>query len=349
MAQTVMSEVARVVLDTTLKVKKGETVTVETWKSGLEFALEVVKQSRRIGAIPLLIYEDEGCYLDGARNAPKDVWGLLGKHEYNLIAASDVYVFIPGPPLGVYYKRMTREQFAESTKYNSSWYKAANKAKLRGARLSFGYVGEDLAGFLGKSVKEVVDGQLQAALTDLKKVMQTGKAIGAKLQDGKEVVVQTGSSKFEFVLRGESELEDGIVDSDDIAAGQNMAYVPPGYVLKDVAKRSASGTVRLSPSLTRLGVIEDAVLEFSKGKLVSWSSKGSKELIDEVVAGVKEEERTLPYVSIGLNPRMKYGLGQDRFVKGALCIYGFGFTGVCRNASATVEGVPLLERGRISL
>jgi leucyl aminopeptidase (aminopeptidase T) len=349
MAQNAMSEVARVVLDTTLKVKKGESVTVETWKSGLEFALEVVKQSRRIGAIPLLIYEDERCYLDGAKNAPKDVWGLMGNHEYNLIAASDAYVFIPGPPLGVYYKRMTREQFAESTKYNGSWYKAATKAKLRGARLSFGYVGEDLARFLGKSVKDVVGGQLQAALTDLKKVSHTGKVIGAKLQDDKEVVVQTGSFKLEFVLRGESELEDGIVDSADIAGGLNMAYVPPGYVMKDVAKRSASGTVKLSPSLTRLGVVEDAVLDFSKGKLLSWSSKRSKALIDEVLASVKEEERMLSYVSIGLNPRMKYGFGQDRFVKGAFCLYGFGFTGVCRNASAIVGGVPLLERGRISL
>jgi leucyl aminopeptidase (aminopeptidase T) len=154
---------------------------------------------------------------------------------------------------------------------------------------------------------------------------------------------------LEFALRGESELEDGIVDSADIAGGLNVAYVPPGYVAKDVAKRSASGTVKLSPSLTRLGVIEDAVLEFSKGKLVSWSSKRSKALIDEVLSSVEEEERTLSFVSIGLNPRMEYGFGQDRFVKGAFCLYGFGFTGACRNASATVGGVPLLERGRISL
>lgn len=349
MAQSVLSEVARVVLGTTLKVKKGETITVETWKSGLDFAREIVKQSRRLGAMPLLIFEDEGSYLDGIRNAPRDVWGSMGKHEYSLLAASDAYVFIPGPPLGIYYKRITRKEHADSTKYNGSWYKAANRAKLRGARLSFGYVGRDLADFLGKSVEEVVNGQLQAALTDLKKVSQMGKVMESRLRDGEAVVVRTGSNKLEFELRGESELEDGIVDDDDVRQGLNIAYVPPGYALKEIAKRSASGTVKLSPSLTRLGIVEEVVLEFNKGKLVGWSSNKSKELVDEVLAGTKEEQRTLTSVSVGLNPRMKYGLGQDRFVKGALCLYGFGFTGVCRNASVTVGGAPLVERGRASL
>lgn len=348
MAKDVVAEVVSRMLDKTLGLKKGESITVETWNNGLKFALEVARQARRRGAIPLLVLEDEDNYLNGIAETPKESIGLMGKHEYGLLSGSDAYVFIPGPPLGAFYKGMTRAQYADLTKYNQSWYKAAEKAKLRGARVTFGYVGRDFAKLLGKSEKEIVDGQLDAAQVDLNRISQTGKALASRLQDGREVVVRGKSTRLAFKLKGDLELEDGLVDQKDIKQGLNVSYMPPGYVLKGVAKNSATGKVAITRSLSTAGMIEDAILEFENGKLKGWSSEKSKEALDKVL-GPAKGKLPLEYFSIGLNPRLKYGVGLDRFVKGVVSFYGVGFTAVCRNASVSIGGRKVVDEAKILL
>lgn len=346
MTEDIWAEVAGRLLDRTLGLKKGESITVETWDNGLRFALEVVRQARRKGAIPLLLLEDEATFLKGVAEMPKESTGLMGKHEYGLLSGTDAYVFIPGPPLGAFYKGISREQYAESTKYNESWYKAAKKARLRGARLPFGYVGRDFAKLAGTNEKVMIRGHLEAALADLNKISQTGKALAAKLQDGREAVVSTRSSRIVFSLKGDLELEDGLVDQDDLREGLNMTYLPPGYVLKGVAKGSATGKIAVTRSLSSGGMIEDGVLEFEKGRLRKWSSERSKDSLDKVLGG---GNLPLECFAVGLNPRLNYGLGLDRFVKGAISFYGFGFTAVCRKASVRVAGRKLVDEGRVLL
>src|SRR5208283_2124710 len=89
------SQVAKKVVDESLRLKQGETVTIETWTNGLPFARQVVMEARRKGAIPLVIYEDEKAYVDGIKNMPKEAIGKMGRHEFSLLSGSDAYIFIP--------------------------------------------------------------------------------------------------------------------------------------------------------------------------------------------------------------------------------------------------------------
>jgi hypothetical protein len=130
-----------------------------------------------------MLLEDEKAYVEGVRRAPKDSLGLIGKNEYNLLAGTDAYVFIPGPALQAYSRILTPAELADSTRYNSLWYDAAEKAKLRGARFTFGYVGKDMARMLGKSVDQVVKGQLLAALADFGEIRRKANAVGSRLSD----------------------------------------------------------------------------------------------------------------------------------------------------------------------
>ena len=148
-------QVARKVVSESLRLKKGETVTVETWNNGLALARRVVVEARRVGALPIMIFEDEDTYVDSVKNAPKDALGKMGRHEYELLAATDAYFFIPNEALEDYTKRLTPEEVNQSTSYGDSWYQAAEKAKLRGARMSFGFAGKELARMLGKRLEEI--------------------------------------------------------------------------------------------------------------------------------------------------------------------------------------------------
>ena len=68
------SDVARKILSDSLHIKKGESVTIETWSNSLRLARQIIIEARKIGAIPLLMLEDEEAFVDGIRICPKKSW-----------------------------------------------------------------------------------------------------------------------------------------------------------------------------------------------------------------------------------------------------------------------------------
>jgi leucyl aminopeptidase (aminopeptidase T) len=346
--QTLYDQVARKTLIETLHLAKGETLTIETWGNGLPLAKRFVLEARRLGAVPILLFEDESTYIESIGVTPKDVLGSMGRHEYGLLAGSDAYVFIPGPPIGAYAPKLDRKLVADSTKYNALWYEAAEKARLRGARLPFGFVGRDYAKLLGKTPEEMARNQLKAALVDLGSIGARGRAMAQQMQDGVVATLESGKERAELTLKGEVAVEDGVVDAADVEGGDNMTYIPPGFVSKQVEPTSVTGTLRLSPTITRLGRLIDASLEFDGGRLVGWRSKGSSKMLSELVESLQPEKRALSLVTVGINPSMKYDNGQDRMVAGALGVGGFGFSGIIRNGTLSLGGRPLVRKGRLS-
>jgi len=340
--------VAKQVLSETLRLTKGETLTIETWNSGLPFAKRLLVEAKRLGAIPVMLFEDEATYIEGVKTSQKDVLGTMGKHEYALLAGSDAYIFIPGPPIGAFSPHLSRQEVNDSTRYNASWYEAAEKAKLRGARLPFGYVGKDYARVYRKKPEEFARHQLRAALADLPSISSQGAVVGEALTDGALATVKTGGGNLEFTLKGELEIEDGIVDEKDVAAGHNMTYMPPGYVSKEVDQSSASGWVAISPSMTRLGLLRDAELEFDRGRIVEWKSRSSSKMLNELVETTQQDKRVLSFVTVGLNPSMRFEFGQDRMVSGAISLGGFGFSGILRKGSLLVAGKVVVEKGKLA-
>ena len=172
----------------------------------------------------------------------------------------------------------------------TSWYEAAERAKVRGARMSFGFAGKELAKILGKNLGDITTHQLKATLVDYGALLKAEKELGSRLSGNTTGTLISGSSELSFQLGDEAGLEDGVVDEEDISTGHNVAYLPPGMLSKEVRADSATGRVKLSPTLTWRGIIDDAVLEFEHGQLVKWSSRSSKERLDAMINDQPESE-----------------------------------------------------------
>jgi leucyl aminopeptidase (aminopeptidase T) len=234
-----------------------------------------------------------------------------------------------------------------STTYDTSWYEAAEKAKLRGARMSFGFAGKELAKILSKKLDDVIIHQLKATLVNFGALNKTGNELKSQMTTNGVGVLTSGSSQLEFEFEDGARIEDGIVDEGDISSGYNMAYLPPGMLTKTLKADSVSGKVKLSPTLTWRGIIDDAVLEFEKGRLVRWSSRSSKDRLDSLIKDQSESERKVKSVTIGLNPLVRYGYAQDRFVAGSLGISGLEFTGIVRNGTLRAGQAVLVDKGKL--
>lgn len=345
--EALFRKVARKVLASTLSVKEGEAVTVETWNNGLGFARAVVTEARAMGASAVMLLEDERAFLEGAKRAPKDTIGLMGRQEFKMLEGTDAYVFIPGPVIGAYSRRLKGHGLENATRYNASWYEAAKKAGLRGARMSFGYVGREMAGLLGKEAGEVVEAQLTACLADTKLLARSAARVAKTVNDDKEAVLESAGGSLTWRWKGDIEVQDGVVDRRDIAEGNMMAYMPGGLVLKEVAAGSASGTVSAGRGLTTQGYVQDATLTFKRGKLTGWESRGSKDVVDRLMAAVPEEKRKLLWVQVGLNPRLRFGNGLDRFASGAISLAGFGFSALVKGGTLASSGVKVVEEGKV--
>ena len=339
------TKVAQKVLKETLQVKKGDSVTVETWDNGLPFARRALAEARACGCSAVMIYEDERAYVEGVRRAPEDSVGVMGKNEFGLLSGTDSYIFIPGQALGPYSKTLKPEERERSTRYNMSWYEAAQKAGLKGARLSFGYVGKDLARILGVRVEDAVQTQLKAALTDFGQISRVARNVSGLLGEG-GAELETRRASMTFSLKGESEVEDGVVDDQDKKTGGNMAYVPPGYVSKEVDPHSANGTVVLTDTLTAYGVIRSVRLDFRDGQVVGWESS-DKGAVKKLFDSVAPEKRRLDLIIVGVNPAMKFGAGQDRFVEGSVTLGGFGFRGLVKKGTLKAGGSAVVSDGRL--
>ena len=340
------AKVAKKVLTETLHVQKGEAVTIEAWDNGLPFARRAVAEARAMGCTAVMIYEDEGSYVEGVRRGPPDVVGSMGKNELGLLSATDAYIFVPGQALGAYSKTLKPEERERSTRYNSSWYEAAEKAGLRGARLAFGYAGRDMAGFLGRRVQDIVKAQLDAALADFNEIRREAENIAPLLTDGAEAEIRSRKNSLRISLRGGLGIEDGVVDDADRKSGDNMAYVPPGFVSKDVDPESVDGTVTLTDSLTRFGVVGRADLEFKDGRLVGWESD-DRAAVKKLIDLVPSEKRKVTSLLVGLNPRLRNGFGADRFAYGNMTLAGFGFAGQVRRGTLRVSGSEALAEGKL--
>ncbi len=341
------TKVAKKVLRKTLSLKKGQAVTVESWNNGLEFARVVLAEARAMGCTAVMVLEDEEAYIKGVKRSPKNTLGLMGRNEYGMLKGTDAYVFIPGPLLSAYQTRVDPRLMSDSTRYNSSWYDAAKKAKLKGARLTFGYIGEEMAGIMGRTVQQVAERQLSAALVNFEQISSSARRLSSSLTNGSEVSVRAGGSRLEVNLKGETTIEDGVVSQQDMRTGDNMTYIPPGFVSKGVDPTSASGTLKISKSVTRLGLLGDGTLTFKEGRLVQWKSKENMPMLTELVKAVPEQKRKLTVLNVGINPRMDYLFGQDRMVAGSVTTGGFGFTAVVRGANLTVGGRALVTAGKL--
>lgn len=332
------AQVARKVLTESLGVKKGQSVTVEAWNNGLPFARQVVLEARRVGAIPLVVFEDEDAYVEGAKVTPKDVVGEMGKQEFALLSATDAYVFVPGPILGSYSHRMERSTYLETIKYNEAWYKAASKAKLKGARLTFGYISPEATKVLGKSVDSIVTQQLQAALADYREIGARGREIAKSLTPGTTVEVGTRGSKLKLSISGGVEVDDGIVDDQDLANESNVAYIPPGFVYADIAPESVSGTFAFSATVTRFGLLSGGTLKFEKGELLEIKSPSSS-----VLANVRKaaSSKSASAMYLGLNRLLKYGYGQNLNSAGVFGLRAAGVNFTAKSARVRAGGTTI--------
>src|SRR5579863_10382040 len=91
------ARLARAVLAENLKVKKGESVLIESWTHSLPYARAFVREARRLGARPTVFYEDEAAWWDAVEGGRTKVLSRMSDAERAAVKNADVFIYFWGP------------------------------------------------------------------------------------------------------------------------------------------------------------------------------------------------------------------------------------------------------------
>jgi leucyl aminopeptidase (aminopeptidase T) len=357
-------QIARQVLTKTLRVRRGENVTIESWTEALPWAVPFVTEARRLGARPIMLYEDEPAFWEALATGASQATGQVGKHEWNALHETDAYVFFYGPSEWPRFDDLSPRQAAGVAAYNREWYRRAAKARLRGARMYLGRTSERAAERWKVDLRDWRDALLKASLADPTRMHQVGERIGRRLRAGKQVrITHENGTDLTFRLGGfPVQLDDGLVDENDLRVGNNMANIPGGVVGVAIDHTSAGGSAvgnhRVYPED---GTADGLRWTFEDGRLTERSfTEGASIFESEHSKAPKKGRDLLGYFSIGLNPQLS-GCPQmeDQEIGSVLLRIGgnafvggknpspFAFWLVITGADVSIDDRPIVRNGAI--
>jgi leucyl aminopeptidase (aminopeptidase T) len=344
--------VAQSLLARNLALKKGERLIVEGWNHTLPWAVSIAREARRMGAQPLILYEDEPAYWDAVDDGGAKVIGAPAAHESAAVLKTDVYVHMWGPG-----DRVRLGQLPDATReklfaFNPGWYVTARKAGLRGARLELGRPYPTLA--KAYDIDEARWGEqiVAATLVDPKSLRRAATPIAAALQKGKEVRIRhsNGTDLTLGLAHRKPTVWDATVPPRAQRGAFNMIQtIPNGAVRVALKETVADGTMIAN----RTNYYDDVAatggtFRFKDGRLTEATFEHGGDRFDrEFAKGGKGRDQP-GWIGIGLNPALKNTPPIEDIERGAITVSvggnrGFGgvnkspFFGWVVTAGASVE------------
>ncbi len=317
---------ARTVLGKNLAIAKGESVIIETWPHTLEYARAFVQESRRLGAVPTLLYEDEPAWWSAVEAKNFRPFAKLSKAEKAAVANADVYVHFFGPEDQSRLSSLPSATRDKPFAWNEEWYDVAHKANLRGTRMSIGLVPDGLAEKFGMSSDELRTKLVKAGSADAAKMAKKGSKLQKIIERGSTLRLRhANGTDLTLQLKGVHARADvGIVD----AAARKRRYGilasnPAGLLMVAVDRSNARGTVvgnRAVYDLMTAHRYADADWSFEGGKLAKRTlGDGGKEFEEAFAKGGQGRDQ-LSYFSIGLNPQGRDAAPAEDTEEGAVLI-----------------------------
>jgi len=306
-AQTA-SNVARSILTKNLRVKAGETVTIEGWPHTLPWAVALARETRRLKALPLLLYEDEESYWDSVDEGESKVLGATAAHEFAALGKTDVYIHMWGaadkPRLSKLPPKVQENLFG----WNEGWYTAARKAGLRGARLELGRPVPALANAYSADLGTWTEQLADAILVDPAKLASQANPVARALQRGKSLRI-THHNGTDITLRLGG-YRPRVYDARPITGDPKRAFdllcnLPSGAIRVALDESVADGTIAANRTCYYDdGIATGATFDFANGKLTEAHFDSGGERFDTPFKAAGKGRDQPGFLSIGFNPAL---------------------------------------------
>jgi leucyl aminopeptidase (aminopeptidase T) len=307
-SESVRAELARSVLTRNLKVRRGEHVIVEAWTHTLPWAVAFAREVRRMGAFPLIPYEEESSYWDSVDEKEFGVLGNASTHEWAALAATNVYIHMWGPGDRVRLAQLGSKGLNQVFKFNDSWYTAARKAGLRGSRMEIGRPYPALAEAYGVDLGEWTDQVVRGTMVPPEALQRTAGPIERALTRGRELRIRSDDgTDLKLRLAGAAPVT--AVGRPRIGDKRRpfdlLTNLPSGAIRVALDEKVADGTIVGNRSCYyEDGKATRPVFRFEGGKLTETEFSSGKERFDGAFRSGGKGRDQPGFLAIGLNPEL---------------------------------------------
>ncbi|MCI4366136.1 MAG: aminopeptidase, partial [Thermoplasmata archaeon] len=299
---------ARSVLKNNLKVRPGDRVIVEGWTHTLPASVAFAREARRMKALPLVTYEDESSFWDSVRQKEDKVLGTAAAHEWAALGKTDVYIHMWGPGDRFRLANLPEARQEKLMGFNMDWYKAARKAKLRGARLEIGRPFPSLAKLYGADVETWRNQLVAATMVEPARLRAAGAPLDKALRRGTRVRIHDGNgTDITLGLAHRTpRAQYGTLDADSMKSPFGMLLnLPAGGIRVALDETVADGTFRGNrASYYDGGAATGGEFRFENGRLTEAKFESGGELFDKGYAKAGKGRDLPGMLSIGLNPEL---------------------------------------------
>jgi leucyl aminopeptidase (aminopeptidase T) len=356
------SRLARWILTKSLRLGRGTSVVIETWRDQLDFAEEIAIQARLLGIRPMITYEGERAMFEAQERATVADGVAISSADLAAVAAADGYVVLPGPSD---IKRWREIPAARRTAYDrwlGTWNQVLREHSVRCAYIHYGGATPRTAEYFGVDLEEWRAEAREATEVDPAIFRRGARRIVNRLSNGHRLTItHENGTHLDLGLVGRApRVEDGSIDAGDLRAGEYWTVLPGGYLIVPLNPRLAEGRfIATRPARHRSGNNPGIRWEFHAGRLISYESDDPTGWFQNAYEGAGKERDKPALLSIGLNPKLHEAPLLEDQARGVVTMYigrnqdfGGRTPGMFRDyaliegADLTVDGKPIVTAGR---
>ncbi|HTT14263.1 MAG TPA: hypothetical protein VMG81_00560 [Thermoplasmata archaeon] len=360
---------ARTILSKTLRMRRGESLLVETWSETLPWAESVVLEARILGARPMLVLEDEPTYWKSVAEAPTANVGHTGSHDWAALKASNAHLYFWGPMDTAREDARPASLRRRIDANDHEWFRLVQKFGIRSVRFDLGRTSEISARRYGVDVNAWRNELIAAATEDPTTLRRDGLRLGEALRRGREVrIVHPNGTDLSLRLAGRTpRIDDGVIDDADVRAGNVVTVVPSGVVTVAVAETVADGTFVSNATGAffvqgREAPIKQGTLTFRRGRLEDYAFAAGGEAFRREFSRLGPGGDRPGFLSVGLHPGISsipllfdqergtvtLAIGRNAPFGGATRTPRFVAFQSLRQATLEIDGRPVVDSGAIT-
>lgn len=300
-----VEKIAKILVDYSCKVKKGEIVLVSADLPSKPLVLKVYKRIIQKGAYPRLTWGVEGfspLYYDNASNEQLRNYPKITEYEYKNCSA---FIYISAPINRNELKNCNPQKIMLRQKIT----KRLSDIRLKKKWVIFDYPTEALARDAGMSLEKYKKFLFAGTIIDWKSKSRKWKRIAAFLNKSEDVHIIAKNTDLKFSIKGrKAVVSDGTFN------------MPDGEVFTAVVENSVNGYIEFTYPLRAMGrKIERIYLEFKNGKVVNFDSSDNKALKE--ILDTDKGARYIGEFAFGMNPKINKftdNLLLDEKIKGTI-------------------------------
>jgi len=293
-----IKKVAKIIVDYSTKVKKGEYVQIISDYEAKDLVLEVYKNVLKKGAFPIVKISVPGMAYNYYKHATEEQLNHFPKLAMNEMKETDATIFIGA-------SSNTKELANIDSKKIAMRQKATKPIFIERSEntkwVIFYYPTGAFAQQAGMSLEEFTDFVFGSTIVDYKKMSKSQVKLKKVIDKGKKIRIVAKNTDISFNIAGRTGIKcDG------------QFNLPDGEVFTSPVENSAEGVVEFSyPAILQGKEVEGIKLHFKNGKVVKATATKNEDFLRKVLETDKGSKR-IGEIGIGVNYKI------NKFVKNIL-------------------------------